>query len=121
MGVTNNPHAPSSGGVSFAPHLWPAVPEALLKFVQTMHNAILPGPPLNPDVMMEVLNEMQLPAPPAAPEPVQPKMGRKDNKSRRKGNNDAGSDEDEDEPNPLAASGEDVFKSRQAAKLRRKT
>lgn len=120
MGLGNNPQA-LNGGLSLAPNAWPGVPEALLKFVVTMHSALLPGPPLNADVMLEVLNELQLPPPPVQSEPVPQPSKSKDNRSRKKGHGEPASDEDDDEAGGAAQTGEDVFKSRQAAKLRRKT
>lgn len=114
MGLTGNPRA-SSGPVLTA-SAWPGVPESLLKFVATVQTALLPGPPLDPEGVIMVLNETPLPPPPVAPE-----APKKEQRARKKGQHNEASDEEDDGAQPLGGSGEDVFKSRQAAKLRKKT
>lgn len=121
MGLSSNPRV-GSGGVSFLPAHWPGVSESLLKFVATMQTTLLPGPPLDPDAIMLVLTETPLPPPPQVPMMEAPP---KKERARKKGGHahaDAASDEEDDDhvPRHLSGSGEDVYKSRQAAKMRRK-
>lgn len=119
MGLTGNPRA-GNNGVVLTQSAWPGVPETLLKFVQTMQTALLPGPPLDPEGVMQLVAHAQLPAPPAAaPEPPKkPERG-----GRKKGHDRDAASEDEDDDVPMATGGstDDVFKARQAAKLRKKT